>query len=218
MRDYSDIILPPASKEYEDRLFAKIAQGCKKSREEAFRRHLKGAISVAVRHHIKDIGCEDKEQNALLWLMESIDMFDHTRGFRFSTYAYNRIDLKFRREYMKHRIGGGIKIYTAKDKDHSCTMPVISLDQTIRCDADGYLIERIAGTDNPYPEVESGLDWDLLRGELMDIEEQFLDEVVLTDWKQGVKEFCGKHYRDCVAARNTMQVIEAAAWKAGLLR
>jgi len=68
-------------------LAAKIATGDMFARESMINHNLRLAISIANQYRRSGLDMEDISQEANIGLIKAVDRFDHTKGFRFSTYA-----------------------------------------------------------------------------------------------------------------------------------
>ena len=68
-------------------LAKRIAKGDKKARETMIRSNLRLVISIAKRYVNLGVPLSDLIEEGNIGLMKGVEKFDHTRGFRFSTYA-----------------------------------------------------------------------------------------------------------------------------------
>lgn len=75
------------TKDEEYALAAKIKKGCQRSREKLIESNLRLAISQANKFRKTPCEYEDLIMEANVGLCKAVDKFDHTKGFRFSTYA-----------------------------------------------------------------------------------------------------------------------------------
>jgi len=75
------------SKDEEVDLAEKIKKGCKRSREKLIEANLRLAISQANQFRKTPCEYEDLVMEANIGLCKAVDKYDHTKGFRFSTYA-----------------------------------------------------------------------------------------------------------------------------------
>lgn len=75
------------SKEEEVALFQRLRGGDETAREEIIACNLRLVVRLAQRFQGKGLTLEDLVQEGNLGLLEVINRFDHTLGFRFSTYA-----------------------------------------------------------------------------------------------------------------------------------
>jgi RNA polymerase sigma-B factor len=88
------------TKDAERRLFARLrADQSPACREEAFRRYLPLAHSLAARYRLSEEPIEDLEQVAGIGLLKAIDRFDPGRGTAFSSYAVPTILGEIRRHF-----------------------------------------------------------------------------------------------------------------------
>ncbi|HOR29351.1 MAG TPA: RNA polymerase sigma factor RpoD/SigA [Candidatus Sumerlaeota bacterium] len=75
------------SKQEEYDLFARLRSGDESARDEIIQCNLRLVVRLAQRFQGKGLSLEDLIQEGNIGLLEVIDRFDHTLGFRFSTYA-----------------------------------------------------------------------------------------------------------------------------------
>lgn len=75
------------AKEEEVALFQRLRDGDESAREEIIACNLRLVVRLAQRFQGKGLTLEDLVQEGNLGLLEVINRFDHTLGFRFSTYA-----------------------------------------------------------------------------------------------------------------------------------
>jgi RNA polymerase primary sigma factor len=75
------------TKEEEHALFERLRRGDESVRGEIIDCNLRLVVRLALRFQGKGLPLEDLIQDGNMGLLEVIDRFDHTRGFRFSTYA-----------------------------------------------------------------------------------------------------------------------------------
>ena len=75
------------TKEEEFSLFERLCNGDESVREEIVSCNLRLVVRLALRFQGKGLNLEDLIQEGNIGLLEVIDRFDHTLGFRFSTYA-----------------------------------------------------------------------------------------------------------------------------------
>jgi RNA polymerase primary sigma factor len=78
---------PLLTKDQEYELAARIRKGCQRSREKLIQHNLRLAISQANKFKKTPCEYEDLVMEANVGLCKAVDKFDHTKGFRFSTYA-----------------------------------------------------------------------------------------------------------------------------------
>ena len=79
--------VPLLSNEREKELAGLMAQGDKKAKDELVEANLRLVVSIAKRYVGKGMFFLDLIQEGNLGLMKAVDKFDHTKGFKFSTYA-----------------------------------------------------------------------------------------------------------------------------------
>lgn len=75
------------TKEEEKTLSSKIKQGDKVAREKLIASNYRLAVSIAKKYYRAGINFDDLLQESFIGLVKAVDRFDHTRGFKFSTYA-----------------------------------------------------------------------------------------------------------------------------------
>jgi RNA polymerase primary sigma factor len=85
LKDVRPIPLLTAKEEVE--LAKRIQKGDKKAREIMIRSNLRLVISIAKRYVNLGVPLSDLIEEGNIGLMKSVEKFDHTRGFRFSTYS-----------------------------------------------------------------------------------------------------------------------------------
>lgn len=88
---------PLLSKDEEQELFAKFAQGDKKARKKLIDSNLRLVVFIAKRFRESGLPFLDLIQEGNLGLIEAVDHYDITKGFKFSTYASRCIKQKIRR-------------------------------------------------------------------------------------------------------------------------
>ena len=79
--------IPLVSPEREAYLAERIALGDKKAKDELIEANLRLVVSIAKRHVGKGMYFLDLIQEGNLGLMKAVDKFDHSKGYKFSTYA-----------------------------------------------------------------------------------------------------------------------------------
>lgn len=83
---------PLLTKAEEQRLAIQMAGDDRKiarrARDRMIKANLRLAINIAKKYSRKGCSLEDLVQETSLGLIKAVDRFDHTKGFRFSTYAY----------------------------------------------------------------------------------------------------------------------------------
>tara|TARA_Y100000592_G_C5408704_1_gene286997 strand:- start:22 stop:747 length:726 start_codon:yes stop_codon:yes gene_type:complete len=75
------------SRQEEVDLSTKIKLGDKKAREKLIASNYRLAVSIAKKYYRKGVNFDDLLQESCIGLIKAVDKFDHTRGFKFSTYA-----------------------------------------------------------------------------------------------------------------------------------
>lgn len=75
------------TKDQEFELFDRYHQGDSSAREEIVACNLRLVVRLALRYQGRGVSLEDLIQEGNIGLLEVIERFDHTLGFRFSTYA-----------------------------------------------------------------------------------------------------------------------------------
>ena len=78
---------PLLSAEEEIELFEKVAQGDEKARKKAIECNTRLVVSIAKRYLGRGLEFLDLIQNGNLGLMKAVDVYDVSKGFKFSTYA-----------------------------------------------------------------------------------------------------------------------------------
>ncbi|MBR5139831.1 MAG: sigma-70 family RNA polymerase sigma factor, partial [Clostridia bacterium] len=79
--------IPLLSAERETYLAEQISLGSKAAKDELIEANLRLVVSIAKRHIGKGMYFLDLIQEGNLGLMKAVDKFDHTKGYKFSTYA-----------------------------------------------------------------------------------------------------------------------------------
>ena len=85
LKEIGKIPLIDASREVE--LAEKIAEGNEKAKNELVEANLRLVVSIAKRYVGKGMFFLDLIQEGNLGLMKAVDKFDHSKGYKFSTYA-----------------------------------------------------------------------------------------------------------------------------------
>ena len=85
LKEIGKIPLIDASREVE--LAEKIAEGNEKAKKELVEANLRLVVSIAKRYVGKGMFFLDLIQEGNLGLMKAVDKFDHSKGYKFSTYA-----------------------------------------------------------------------------------------------------------------------------------
>ena len=85
LKDIRPIALLTAQDEVD--LAKKIKRGDKQAREQMIRANLRLVISIAKRYTNLGVPLGDLIEEGNIGLMRAVEKFDHTKGFRFSTYA-----------------------------------------------------------------------------------------------------------------------------------
>ena len=80
--------IPLLSQEREAYLAERIALGDKNAKDELIEANLRLVVSIAKRHVGKGMYFLDLIQEGNLGLMKAVDKFDHSKGYKFSTYAH----------------------------------------------------------------------------------------------------------------------------------
>jgi RNA polymerase primary sigma factor len=75
------------TREEEVELAKRIKAGDKSARDQMVNANLRLAISIAKKYQNRGADFEDLIQESNIGLMKAVDRFDHTKGFKFSTYA-----------------------------------------------------------------------------------------------------------------------------------
>ena len=79
--------IPLLTAEREQYLAERIAEGDKAAKDELTEANLRLVVSIAKRHVGKGMYFLDLIQEGNLGLMKAVDKFDHSKGYKFSTYA-----------------------------------------------------------------------------------------------------------------------------------
>jgi RNA polymerase primary sigma factor len=78
---------PVLSKQEEFDLFTRLHSGDESVREKIIECNLRLVVRLALRYRKRGVALEDLIQEGNIGLLDVIDRFDHTMGYRFSTYA-----------------------------------------------------------------------------------------------------------------------------------
>ena len=78
---------PLLTQEEEVELFVKIANGSIYARDKVINSNLRLVVNIAKHYHPPQMSLQDLIQEGSIGLMRSIEKFDYTKGFKFSTYA-----------------------------------------------------------------------------------------------------------------------------------
>jgi len=78
---------PVLGKQEECDLFEKLHSGDESARKEIIECNLRLVVKLALRYRGRGVALEDLVQEGNIGLIDVIDRFDHTLGYRFSTYA-----------------------------------------------------------------------------------------------------------------------------------
>jgi RNA polymerase primary sigma factor len=78
---------PLLTKEEECNLSEQIKLGNKQAREKLIASNYRLAVSIAKKYHRDSIPLSDLIQESCIGLVKAVDKFDHTLGYKFSTYA-----------------------------------------------------------------------------------------------------------------------------------
>jgi RNA polymerase sigma factor (sigma-70 family) len=68
-------------------LFLRIAEGDEKAKNDVIEANLRLVVSIAVKYKKSPLDFPTLVQEGNLGLIKAVEMFDGSRGFRFSTYA-----------------------------------------------------------------------------------------------------------------------------------
>lgn len=89
-------------------LASKICRGDQRARDQMIKANIRLAISIAKKYTNSGLSLEDLIQESFLGLIKAVDRFDHTKGFKFSTYACWWIKQSIRQYVASH--SGSIKL------------------------------------------------------------------------------------------------------------
>ena len=78
---------PLLSREEEFNLSQKIKEGNQAARNKLISSNYRLAVSIAKKYHRDNISLSDLIQESCIGLIKAVDKFDHTLGYKFSTYA-----------------------------------------------------------------------------------------------------------------------------------
>lgn len=79
--------IPLLTKNEEIELSKKIKKGCKISKEKMVEGNLRLVIAIAKKYMNRGLPLEDLVNEGNIGLLKAVERFDHTKGFKFSTYA-----------------------------------------------------------------------------------------------------------------------------------
>ena len=79
--------IPLLTAEQERMLFLRIAEGDEKAKNDVIEANLRLVVSIAVKYKKSPLDFPTLVQEGNLGLIKAVEMFDDSRGFRFSTYA-----------------------------------------------------------------------------------------------------------------------------------
>ena len=79
--------IPCLAAEQERKLFLRIAEGDEKAKNDVIKANLRLVVSIAVKYKKSPLDFPTLVQEGNLGLIKAVEMFDGSRGFRFSTYA-----------------------------------------------------------------------------------------------------------------------------------
>ena len=85
------------SREEEVDLAKRIAEGDTKAKEHLINANLRLVVNIAKEYSDRGMPMSDLIQEGSIGLMDAADKFDHSKGYRFSTYATKRIKSKMSR-------------------------------------------------------------------------------------------------------------------------
>jgi len=79
--------LPLVSAEEEVKLFEQVKKGCRAAKEKVVKSNLRFVVSVAKQFQGQGLSLDDLINEGNVGLIRSIERFDHTRGFKFISFA-----------------------------------------------------------------------------------------------------------------------------------